>query len=198
VKAATPVLLAELAGGPEAALAAATRAAQVAAALAAGAEPGPNPPSCTFVSAVVGPDAVTVGWVGDSRAYWLPEDGEPACLTTDDSLAGQLAAAGVPVAEAPQAGPATALVRWLGADAGDTTPHVVTFAPDGPGRVLVCSDGLFRYRPAAADLAEVTPAKSPLDTARELVTFALDEGGHDNVTVIVLSYPPLVSGGPAS
>jgi serine/threonine protein phosphatase PrpC len=198
VKAATPALLAELAGGPQAALQAATRAAQAAAALAAGAEPGLNPPSCTFVSAVVEPDAVTVGWVGDSRAYWLPEHGEPACLTTDDSLAGQLAAAGVPVAEALEAGPATALVRWLGADALDTSPHLVTFNPPGPGRVLVCSDGLFRYRPAAADLAAVTPAKPPLDTARELVSFALDEGGHDNVTVIVLSYPPLPAGGSAS
>ena len=29
-----------------------------------------NPPACTLVSAVVGTE-VTVGWLGDSRAYWL-------------------------------------------------------------------------------------------------------------------------------
>jgi serine/threonine protein phosphatase PrpC len=54
----------------------------------------------------------------------------------------------------------------------------------------VCSDGVFRYRSAAADLARVTPAKSPLDTARDLVTFAVEQGGHDNITAIVLPYPP--------
>ena len=192
VAAATPALLRELVEGatPEAAIVTATRAAQAAAALSAGTTPGPNPPACTFVCAVVTADAVTVGWVGDSRAYWLPEQGEPRCLTEDDSLAGRLAAAGVDVAEIPQAGPATALVRWLGADATDTEARTATLTPDGPGRVLVCSDGVFRYRPAAPDLAAVTPDKSPLDTARDLVAFAVEQGGHDNITAVVLPYPP--------
>ena len=192
VHAATPVLLDGLDEGPELAIVAAARAAQAAAALVAGSEPGPNPPSSTFVCAVVQDGTVTVGWVGDSRAYWLPETGEPECLTVDDSLAGRLAAAGVPVAERPQHGPATALVRWLGADAPDTAPHLVTRHPTGPGRVLVCSDGLFRYRPAAADLAAITPAKSPVQTARDLVDFANGEGGQDNITAVILSYPPAV------
>jgi PPM family protein phosphatase len=192
VAAATPALLTELGEGaePGAAIVTATRAAQAAATLAAGTTPGANPPACTFVCAVVTPDAVTVGWVGDSRAYWLPDEGEPACLTADDSLAGRLAAAGVDVAEIPHSGPATALVRWLGADATDTEAHVSTYTPTGPGRVLVCSDGVFRYRPAATDLAAVTPAKPPLDTARDLVAFALEQGGHDNITAIVLPFPP--------
>ncbi|AOS63016.1 PP2C family protein-serine/threonine phosphatase [Actinoalloteichus hymeniacidonis] len=30
-----------------------------------------DPPSCTYVSAVVTETEVTIGWVGDSRAYWL-------------------------------------------------------------------------------------------------------------------------------
>jgi len=64
------------------------------------------------------------------------------------------------------------------------------YTPPGPGRVLVCSDGVFRYRPEAAELAKITPAKSPLDTARDLVSFALDQGGHDNITAVVLTYPP--------
>ncbi|HEY2672349.1 MAG TPA: protein phosphatase 2C domain-containing protein [Rugosimonospora sp.] len=192
VDAAAETLLHALAGGdaPEPALEAAARAAQAAAALAAGAEPGNNPPSCTFVAGVVTADSVSVGWVGDSRAYWLPDRGaEPAVLTTDDSLAGQLAAAGVPVAQASQGAHAGALVRWLGADAGDPTPHLVTIRPDGPGRLLVCSDGLFRYRPEPAELAAATPAGTPIDVARCLVQLALDAGGQDNVTVAVLPYP---------
>ena len=185
------------------AIGAATRAAQAAAALAGGPEPGPNPPSSTFVCAVVAKDAVTVGWVGDSRAYWLPDEpvsnkaihdepvyDVPACLTVDDSLAGQLAAAGRTLPDDIPKSSAAALLRWLGADAPETTPHLYAFTPSGPGRVLVCSDGLFRYRPDAADLAASTPRHDPLTTARALVQLALDAGGQDNITVAVLPYPP--------
>ena len=33
--------------------------------------PWTGQPACTYVSAVVGLDAVTICWLGDSRAYWL-------------------------------------------------------------------------------------------------------------------------------
>ena len=162
VDAAIPALLAALerGGGPAAAITAAARAAQAAATLVAGPEPGANPPSTTFVAAVLTPDAVTVGWIGDSRAYWLPDDAQEAAgLTVDDSLAGKLGAAGAAV---PPGANGAALVRWLGADAPDAEPHLRTFIPSGPGRVLVCSDGLFRYRPDAAELAAAgTPHAAP-------------------------------------
>ncbi|MFC5753357.1 PP2C family protein-serine/threonine phosphatase [Actinomadura rugatobispora] len=65
-------LVARLADGsaPDAAMRAAiARASDAVAALAA--SPA-EAPSCTFVSAVTAPGSVTVGWIGDSRAYWLP------------------------------------------------------------------------------------------------------------------------------
>lgn len=213
VDAAVPALLDALRAEPGDAghaLELAAGAAQAAAALAAGTDPGPNPPSSTFVAAVVTADAVTVGWVGDSRAYWLPDPlpadaptaaarpaGEgtvgltPTCLTADDSVAGRAAAAGgPPVGAAHPAGPAGALVRWLGADATDTAPHLSTVHPTGPGRVLVCSDGLFRYRPEPAELSAATPAGTPMAVARALVELALAAGGEDNVSVAVLPFPP--------
>jgi serine/threonine protein phosphatase PrpC len=163
-------------------------AAQAGAALAAGSEVGPNPPSTTLVSAIVSPAGVTVGWIGDSRAYWVP-DGDisgAGVLTVDDTLAGQLAAAGVPISDdAPNAG---ALLRWLGADATDTQPHIHTFVPDAPGRVLVCSDGLYRYAPEPTELAAITHTGAAIDVAQALVSFAVTAGGHDNVTVVVLPY----------
>ena len=146
-----------------------------------------SPPSCTYVSAVAGDDGtVTVGWAGDSRAYWLAAgtDGSD-CLTVDDSLAGRLAMAGVDVN--PDEG--SALVRWLGADAGTVEPHVVVFRPDGPGLLLLCSDGLTRYAPDAATLAGAADG-SPAATARRLAQLALDAGGQDNVTVVVIALPP--------
>jgi serine/threonine protein phosphatase PrpC len=108
----------------------------------------------------------------------------------DDSLAGQLAADGRSVPETVPRGQAVALLRWLGADAPELAPHLYTFTPPGPGRVLVCSDGLFRYRPGAAELAAATPPGAALATAQSLVQLALDAGGQDNIAVAVLPYPP--------
>jgi serine/threonine protein phosphatase PrpC len=179
-------------GSRDDAIIAAARAAQAAATVVAGSQPGPNPPSCTFVSAAVSADGITVGWVGDSRAYWMPDGDEPALLLTlDDSLANSLAARGVTGKAIEENPHAASLVRWLGSDATDTDPHLRTIVPDGPGRVLVCSDGLFRYRPVVADLAaSVAAAKGPpLATAQTLTQLALDEGGQDNVTVVLVPYP---------
>jgi PPM family protein phosphatase len=191
VAAALPALLDTLDGAdPASALGMAAKAAQAAAVLAAGADPGPNPPASTFVCAVVAPDAITVGWVGDSRAYWLPANGPAQRLTVDDSLAGQAAAAGIKVPAGIPHGQAAALVRWLGVDSNDNSPHIKTLTPDGPGRVLVCSDGLFRYRPEPDELAAATPDDPPLATAQALVTLALGAGGEDNIAVAVVPYPP--------
>ena len=43
-------------------------------------------PSCTLVSALRRGDEVVIGWVGDSRAYWLDAE-DTRQLTIDDSLA---------------------------------------------------------------------------------------------------------------
>jgi len=54
--------------------------------------PPSRAPSATYISAIVGPDGVTVCWLGDSRAYWLATESEAKRLTRDDSLAEELVA----------------------------------------------------------------------------------------------------------
>ncbi len=158
-----------------------------------GSTPPSEAPSATFVSAVVTATGVTVCWLGDSRAYWLDESA-PAQLTTDDSVAAALVTAGIMSEEEALASPnAHVVTGWLGADDSGTAPHVCTFQPPGPGVVMVCSDGLWNYQPDAAGLAErALPAArtSPLAAARELVEFANDSGGHDNITVVLVPFPP--------
>jgi serine/threonine protein phosphatase PrpC len=67
---------------------------------------------------------------------------------------------------------------------------VRTVKPDGPGVVLVCSDGLWNYLWEADELAAfVLPLSSPFQVATELTALALDRGGHDNVTVVVVPFP---------
>jgi serine/threonine protein phosphatase PrpC len=157
-----------------------------------GAQVSSEPPSCTYVSAVVGASSVTVGWIGDSRAYWLPTAGEGKRLTDDDSWAEQMVAAGVMSDADAQAHPnAHVITAWMGADADELDPHVSTFTPDRPGVILVCSDGLWNYCPEAADLLAAAPgaASEPLETARSLTRLAIDAGGRDNITVVVIPFP---------
>jgi serine/threonine protein phosphatase PrpC len=65
---------------------------------------------------------------------------------------------------------------WLGADSPGAPPHVVTFTPSGPGVLLLCSDGLWNYRPEAGGLARLALPEAlsdPLGAAAELVRFAV-------------------------
>ena len=151
-------------------------------------------PSCTYTAAIVIPTArvahITVGNVGDSRAYWLPEPpGAAQQLTVDDSLSQELITAGAsPDSEAVRRGAHT-LTRWLGADS-DPEPwsesSVQTITADGPGTLLLCSDGLWNYLADAADIARYCIGADPSAAARALTEYALDAGGQDNITVVII------------
>jgi serine/threonine protein phosphatase PrpC len=157
--------------------------------------PHQNAPACTLVGAVVTAGLLVVGWVGDSRVYWVPSDrrAPAARLTEDDSWAAQMVAAGLmSEAEAYADERAHAITGWLGADAYELDPHTASFKPDRPGVVVVCTDGLWNYAESAREMAEAVPpdaAARPLHSARVLVGHALDGGGHDNVTVAVVPFP---------
>jgi serine/threonine protein phosphatase PrpC len=137
-----------------------------------------------------------VGWVGDSRAYWIPQtrtrSAPPTRLTEDDSWLAQVLAAGtLTFAEAVTDHRAHAITAWLGEDATALDPHVVTFRPHGPGVVVVCTDGLWNYldnADALAAMLPVQPPEAPLGTARRLVQTALNCGGRDNITAAVVPF----------
>ncbi|MFV2195119.1 PP2C family protein-serine/threonine phosphatase [Nocardiopsis sp. LOL_012] len=170
---------------------------EAAQAVAAIAESPGSAPACTFVSAVVRPDTgeVTVGWVGDSRAYWVsdgPGSSASALLTKDDSWSEAMVEAGVlSREEAMRSANAHALVAWMGADSGKVDAHISTVTPSGPGAVVLCSDGLWNYYPEAEKLAAAAPgaATAPEATARRYVDLALAAGGKDNITVVVVPVP---------
>ena len=165
-------------------------------------------PATTYVSAIVSREKITVTWLGDSRAYWLaaeslvpvgPNDtidilAGSRRVTRDDSIAEEIVAAGLASMEEAMASPqAHVITRWLGADLPEPQPHIEQFTPSGPGVLLICSDGLWNYRPEAAELAAMAlPAAltRPVDAAADLVKFALDSGGLDNITVVLIPFPP--------
>ena len=152
-------------------------------------------PSCTYTAATIipapgGAVQISVGNVGDSRVYWLPDPPEPPqCLTVDDSLAQELISAGVPADSDAVLSGAHTLTRWLGADAelapwSESSVRTITTADRGA--VVMCTDGLWNYLPEADDIARVCAGNEPKAAARALVDYALRAGGHDNITVVVI------------
>ena len=132
---------------------------------------------------------IVAGWIGDSRAYWLPDAGPAQQLSTDDSWATEQIRLGVPREQAEASPQAHAITRWRGQDSPSFEPRCSTAIPDGPGWLLVCSDGLWNYCSGASDMSELvraTAARADGDivaTASELVGWANQQGGHDNITV---------------
>ncbi|HWH20849.1 MAG TPA: protein phosphatase 2C domain-containing protein [Solirubrobacterales bacterium] len=154
-------------------------------------------PSCTLVCALCRGPQVMVGWVGDSRAYWFDSEA-PHQLTVDDSFGEEAVAQGVLTPEQAAKTPFLhTITNWVGPDAPQRPPRVVTFRPERPGRLVLCTDGLWNYAPTAAELArliEALPADAaPAAVARALTDTANDRGGHDNITVAVVDIDPSVS-----
>jgi serine/threonine protein phosphatase PrpC/ribosomal protein L37E len=146
-----------------------------------------SPSSCTFVAAVVDGPVIIAGWVGDSRAYWLPDAGPAEQLSVDDSWASEQILAGMPREQAETAPQAHAITRWLGVDSPSFEPKCAAITPSGAGWLLVCSDGLWNYCSPAEDVARLVGAlaieNDPAQTAVALVKWANTQGGMDNITV---------------
>jgi serine/threonine protein phosphatase PrpC len=144
-------------------------------------------PSSTIVAAVVADQQLTIGWVGDSRAYWCGRD-DAQLLTRDHSWAVEAVAAGQlgqrPLPTDPMA---HALTRWLGSGATDE-PTVINLSVPSDGTLVVCSDGLWNYLPEAEQIAALVRSglvagRDAGGIAQRLVAQALTAGGKDNITV---------------
>jgi PPM family protein phosphatase len=127
-----------------------------------------------------------IAHVGDSRAYLL-RGGSLRPLTEDHSLVAELVRSGDltrdQAAEHPQK---NLITRALGAEE-EVEVDTVVLPVEAGDRLLLCSDGLTDMLPEA-NIGEIL-ADSPGDPekpARTLVSAALDAGGSDNVTVVVV------------
>ncbi len=151
-----------------------------------------EPPSTTIVAAAVQANQITIGWLGDSRAYWIANNSSQQ-LTQDDSWLTEVITSGqLSEAEARLSPQAHAITRWLGTDAGnEAIPRVVTFTISGSGYLLLCTDGLWNYTPNPNQLAELVQrysAPEAIVLSRRLVEYARSQGGRDNITVAILSF----------
>lgn len=156
--------------------------------------PEADPPSTTLIAALVQQEIATIAWLGDSRAYWISDQGSRR-LTQDHSWLNEVVAVGeMTEAQALQSPKSHAITRWLGVDAPiEMAPSLISFPIPGPGYLLLCSDGLWNYAPTAeqlADLMQPLATADALSLCRHLVNFARSQGGRDNITVALLSIQP--------
>ncbi len=146
------------------------------------------PMGTTVVAARVQGHRFEVAWVGDSRAY-LWRDGKLAQLSQDHSYVQELIAQGSLTVEQARAHPHRNVVTQA---LGVTDPahlNVATMTGElRPGmQLLLCSDGLTEEvddRSLAQTLAQADcSAQECVDT---LVAAALDGGGSDNITALLV------------
>lgn len=121
--------------------------------------------------------------VGDSRCYIL-RDGELTQITRDQTIAQELIDSGsLTQTVANKTRWAHVLSSSIGGE--QAAPVVTRVTRDWGNVVLLCSDGLTKHvsdEQIRSRLAHLTDAQS---TCEQLIQDALDDGGTDNITVIV-------------
>lgn len=132
--------------------------------------------------------------VGDSRAYLLRE-GDVTQLTEDHTLVERMVREGKLQREQASRHPQRSIItRALGVEAEVEVDLLAVDVTEGD-RVLLCSDGLSSMIEDEAIRQILGDASDAEGAANQLVEAALDAGGEDNVTVVVLDF--LADGAPA-
>src|SRR5918999_4283493 len=140
----------------------------------------------TVTAALVGEESVSIGHVGDSRAYRL-RDGRLEQLTDDHSLVADLVRGGRLTPEEADVHPQRSVItRALGTDA-KVDVDAFTFETHPGDVILLCSDGLTTMVTDEEIVAIVGEAKNLEQAAKQLVKAANRRGGEDNVTVVLFA-----------
>jgi serine/threonine protein phosphatase PrpC len=147
-------------------------------------DPSASGMGTTMTVALVEDDHVTIGHVGDSRAYRL-RDHRLEQLTEDHSLVAELVRSGRLSPEEAETHPQrSAITRSVGTEA---EVDVDTFTVETrPGDVfLICSDGLTTMVEEDHIAGVVEENRDDLErAAKQLIADANRSGGEDNVTVV--------------
>lgn len=145
----------------------------------------------TLVLLMVIPDQTSMAYVthiGDSRAYRF-RAGILTPLTKDHSLIEKYLERGILTPETAKTHPERhVLTRALGVTA-TANPTIAGCAMQEDDLVVLCSDGLTKML-EDQDIQHVLCAgdRSPVSACDRLIAAALDRGGEDNVTVVVVAH----------
>ena len=153
----------------------------------ASADPATSGMGTTMTVALVEGEVVTIGHVGDSRAY-LVRDGRLEQLTEDHSLVNELLKSGKLSPQEAETHPQRSVItRAVGTDP-DVDVDAFTVAAQVGDVFLLCSDGLTDMVGDEDILDLVERYHDDLDrVAKSLVSAANRGGGEDNITVIAFT-----------
>ncbi len=130
--------------------------------------------------------AFVIANIGDSRVYQF-SNGNLKQTTQDHSLVADLVRAGeLTEQEAARHPQRNVLTRALGIDAASKT-DIYELAINNGDKYLLCSDGLFNELSEIRITEILNEISDPQIAAEMLVNEAVEAGGHDNVTAMVLN-----------
>lgn len=139
----------------------------------------------TMTAAILEGTKLVVAQVGDSRAYLL-HGGRLSQITRDHSLMADLIEAGQITEEEARWHPQRSVItRALGSDP-EMIPDLFDIQLDEGDRILLCSDGLsgMVYN---EELEQILNAhEDPQECADALIEAANTNGGHDNITAVII------------
>ena len=147
-------------------------------------DPGTSGMGTTLTVASVEDGSVSIGHVGDSRAY-LVREGKLEQLTEDHSLVGELVRSGKLSREEAEVHPQRSMMtRAVGTDP-DVDVDTFAVEPQEGDLFLLCSDGLTTMVEDAEILRLVEEQRGDLDSlVNALIKAANRGGGEDNITVV--------------
>jgi serine/threonine protein phosphatase PrpC len=140
----------------------------------------------TFTGFVVAGGDAIFAHAGDSRAY-LVRDGIAMQLSEDHTVLARMRASGAADVDSEENHS-----RWQGVltnalGIGDATRVATFVVPLYSGdRFLLCSDGVYEYLEEAEVGSMMVEAPSPARAAQSFVDKALERGGGDNATAVVI------------
>ena len=139
----------------------------------------------TMTAAILKDTRLIIGQVGDSRAY-LFSKGTLHQLTRDHSLMADMIESGQITPEEARVHPNRSVItRALGSSLY-TQPDLYELNVQDDDRLLLCSDGLSSVVEASVIERTLTRYDDPQICADQLIQAALDAGGPDNITAIVI------------
>jgi serine/threonine protein phosphatase PrpC len=147
-------------------------------------DPNASGMGTTLTVASVENGVVSIGHVGDSRAY-LVRDGRLEQVTDDHSLVGELMRSGKLSAEEAETHPQRSVItRALGTDP-DVDVDMFPIETRAGDLFLICSDGLTTMVDDRTILELVEQHRDDLQTlVKSLIKAANKGGGEDNITVV--------------
>jgi PPM family protein phosphatase len=138
----------------------------------------------TLTVLVIRGDEAFIAQVGDSRCYRV-RNGRIAQLTDDHSWVNEQVKRGALTLEEAEMSPFKNVITRSIGNAPSVDVDVFTEELEAGDQFLLCSDGLSN-EVTAEEMRDAMKTSSPSQAAWDLVNLALEHGGSDNTTVLIL------------